>query len=182
MSGLSEPVSCKAGPLFAKETEMEQELIYVGIDVSKDRIDVAFRPSGRTWSVSYNEVELEELVSELSGLAPEAVIAESTVGLELPLVAALATASLPVVVINPRQARDFAKSTGQLAKTDRLDAQVLAHFGEAVRPAMCALPDSDTHALGSIPARRRQVMDILVSEKNRLSRATSDIRPRIRLI
>ena len=154
---------------------MEKEPIYVGIDVSKDRIDVAVRPTGRTWSVFYNEVEVDGLVSELSGLAPEAVIAESTGGLELPL----AAASVPVAIINPRQARDFAKSTGQLGKTDRMDAQVLAHFGEAVRPPMRALPDSDTHALGNMLARRRQVMDILVAEKNRLSRATSQIRPRI---
>ena len=153
--------------------------IYVGIDVSKDRIDIAVRPTGRSWSVSYGEAELDDLVTELKGLAPEAVIAESTGGLELPLVAALATASLPVVVINPRQVRDFAKSTGQLAKTDRLDAHILAHFGEAVRPPMRALPDSDTYALGSVLARRRQVMDILVAEKNRLSRATSDIRSRL---
>lgn len=158
---------------------MEQEPIYVGIDVSKDRIDVAVRPTGRTWSVSYNEMEVDGLVAELSGLAPEAVIAESTGGLELPLVAALAAASLPVAVINPRQVRDFAKSTGQLAKTDRVDAQVLAHFGEAVRPPMRALPDADTHALVSMLARRRQVKDILVAEKNRLGRAASEIRPRI---
>ena len=158
---------------------MEQGLIYVGIDVSKDRIDVAVRPTGRTWSVSYNEMEVDGLVAELSELAPEAVIAESTGGLELPLAVALAAASVPVAIINPRQARDFAKSTGQLAKTDRLDAQVLAHFGEAVRPPMRALPDADTHALGSMLARRRQVMDILVAEKNRLSRASSEIRPRI---
>ena len=158
---------------------MERELTYVGIDVSKDRIDVAVRPTGRTWSVSYDEVEVDGLVAELSGLAPEAVIAESTGGLELPLVAALASAALPVAVVNPRQARDFAKSTGQLAKTDRLDAQVLAHFGEAVRPPMRALPDSDTRALGNTLARRRQIMDILVAEKNRLTRATSQIRPRI---
>ena len=158
---------------------MEKEPIYVGIDVSKDRIDVAVRPTGRTWSVSYNEMEVDGLVSELRGLAPEAVIAESTGGLELPLAAALAAASVPVAIINPRQARDFAKSTGQLAKTDRLDAQVLAHFGEAVHPPIRALPDSDTHALGNMLARRRQVKEILVAEKNRLSRATSEIRPRI---
>ena len=158
---------------------MEQELTYVGIDVAKDQVDVAVRPSGRVWSVSYDEAGIAGLVDELNKLAPEAVIAESTGGLELALVAALAAASLPVAVINPRQARDFAKSTGQLAKTDRLDAQVLAHFGEAVRPAMRTLPDSDTHALGSVLVRRRQVMDILVAEKNRLSRATSEVRPRI---
>ena len=158
---------------------MEQELIYVGIDVSKDRIDIAVRPTGRAWSVSYDQSGMEDLVVELNRLAPEAVIAESTGGLELPLAAALATASLPVAVVNPRQVRDFAKSTGQLAKTDRLDAQVLAHFGEAVRPPIRTLPDADTHALGSVLARRRQVMDILVAEKNRLTRATSEIRPRI---
>ena len=158
---------------------MGQEHIYVGIDVSKDRIDIAIRPTGRTWSVSYNEMEVDGLVAELSGLSPDVVVAESTGGLELPLVASLAAAALPVAVVNPRQVRDFAKSTGQLAKTDRLDAQVLAHFGEAVRPPMRALPDADTHALGSMLARRRQVMDILVAEKNRRSRATSDIRPRI---
>ncbi len=158
---------------------MEQELIYVGIDVAKDRVDVAVRPSGKVWSVSYDEVGVDGLVADLNSLAPEVVIAESTGGLELALVAALAAASVPVAVINPRQARDFAKSTGQLAKTDRLDAQVLAHFGEAVRPPMRALPDADTHALGSVLARRRQVMDILVAEKNRLGRATAEVRPRI---
>ena len=107
------------------------------------------------------------------------MITESTGGLEVPLVAALAAASLPVAVVNPRQVRDFAKSTGQLAKTDRLGAQVLAHFGEAVRPPMRPLRDNDTQALGAVLARRRQVMDILVAEKNRLSRAASEVRPRI---
>ena len=91
---------------------MEKEPIYVGIDVSKDRIDVAVRPTGRTWSVSYNEVEVDGLVSELRGLAPEAVIAESTGGLELPLAAALAAASVPVAIINPRQARDLPSPQG----------------------------------------------------------------------
>lgn len=139
---------------------MDKELIYVGIDVAKDRVDVAVRPSGKVWSVSYDEAAIADLVVELNSLDPEAVIAESTGGLELPLAAALAAASLPVAVINPRQARDFAKSTGQLAKTDRLDAQVLAHFG-------------------SVLARRRQVVDILVAEKSRLGRATAEVRPRI---
>ena len=158
---------------------MDKDLIYVGIDVAKDRVDVAVRPSGKVWSVSYDEAGIADLVVELNSLAPEAVIAESTGGLELPLAAALTAASLPVAVINPRQARDFAKSTGQLAKTDRLDAQVLAHFGESVRPPIRALPDADTHALGSVLAQRRQVMDILVAEKNRLGRATAQVRPRI---
>ena len=158
---------------------MSQESIYVGIDVSKERIDVAVRPTGRNWSVSYDGASVDDLVTQLKDLKPAGVITESTGGLELPLVAALAAASLPVAVVNPRQVRDFAKSTGQLAKTDRLDAHVLAHFGEAVRPAIRPLRDADTQALGAMLARRRQVSGILVAEKNRLDRATPEVRPRL---
>ena len=158
---------------------MSQEPNYVGIDVSKERIDVAVRPAGRSWSVSYDGAGVDDLVAQLKDLEPAGVITESTGGLELPLVAALAAASLPVALVNPRQVRDFAKSTGRLAKTDRLDAQVLAHFGEAVRPPMRPLRDNDTQALGAVLARRRQVVGILVAEKNRLSRAASEVRPRI---
>ena len=107
---------------------MSQESIYVGIDVSKEQVDVAVRPTGRSWSASYDGVGIDDLVAQLKDLKPACVITESTGGLELPLVAALAAGSLPVAVVNPRQVRDFAKSTGRLAKTDRLDAQVLAHF------------------------------------------------------
>ena len=99
--------------------------------------------------------------------------------LELTLVAALAAASLPVAVVNPRQVRDFAKSIGQLAKNDRLDAQVLAHFGEAIHPPMRALRDADTQVFGAMLARRRQVVAILVAENNRLGRALREVRPRI---
>lgn len=158
---------------------MSQEPTYVGIDVSKEQVDVAVRPTGRSWSVSYDEAGVNDLVAQLKDLKPAGVITESTGGLELPLAAALAAATLPVAVVNPRQVRDFAKSTGQLAKTDRLDAQVLAHFGEAVRPPMRALRDADTQALAAVLARRRQVMDILVAEKNRLGRTTPEVRPRI---
>ena len=158
---------------------MSQEPNYVGIDVSKERVDVAVLPNGRSWSVSYDGAGVDDLVAQLKDLKPAGVITESTGGLELPLVAALAAASLPVAVVNPRQVRDFAKSTGQLAKTDRLDAEVLAHFGEAVRPPMRPLRDNDTQALGAVLARRRQVVGILVAEKNRLSRAASEVRPRI---
>ena len=160
---------------------MSQEPVYIGIDVSKDQVDVAVRPTGRSWSVQYDGTGVDELVANLNRLDPAAVITESTGGLELPLVAALAAASLPVVVVNPRQVRDFAKSTGQLAKTDRLDAQVLAHFGEAVRPPLRPLRDADTQALGAVLARRRQVMEILVAEKNRLGRAVPQVRPRDRV-
>ena len=152
---------------------------YVGIDVAKEQVSIAVRLGGRTWSVYYDEAGIDALVVQLNRLGPASVITESTVGLELPLVTALAAASLPVVVVNPRQVRDFAKSTGQLAKTDRLDAQVLAHFGEAVRLEIRALRDADTQALGAILARRRQVSNIIIAEKNRLGRATTEVRPRI---
>ena len=158
---------------------MSQEPIYVGIDVSKERMDVAVRPTGRSWSVSYDGAGVDYLVAQLKDLKPTGVITESTGGLELPLAAALAAAYLPVAVVNPRQVRDFAKSTGQLAKTDRMDAQVLAHFGEAVRPPMRPLRDADTQALGAVLARRWQVMGILVAEKNRLRRAALEVRPSI---
>ena len=158
---------------------MSQEPTYVGIDVSKERMDVAVRPTGRSWSVSYDGAGVDDLVAQLKELKPAGVITESTGGLELPLVAALAAASLPVAVVNPRQVRDFARSPGRLAKTDRLDAQVLAHFGEAVRPPMRPLRDNETQVLGAVLARRWQVMNILVAEKNRLSRAAPEVRPRI---
>ncbi len=158
---------------------MKQEAIYAGIDVAKDRLDVALRPSGSGWSVAYDQAGVSALVSELQSLAPSAVVLESTGGLELPLAGALAAAALPVVVINPRQVRDFAKATGRLAKTDALDAQVLAHFAEAVRPPVRPLPDADTQELHSLTARRNQVVSMLVAEKNRLGRAGRAVAPRI---
>ena len=158
---------------------MKREPTYVGIDVAKDRVDIPVRPTGQSWSASYEEEEVEKLVARLQGLEPAAVILEATGGLELTLVAALAAASLPVAVINPRQVRDFAKSTGQPAKNDRLDAQVLAHFGEAIHPPMRALRDADTQVFGAMLARRRQVVAILVAENNRLGRALREVRPRI---
>ena len=107
------------------------------------------------------------------------VLLEASGGLEVPLVAALAADAVPVVVVNPRQVRDFARATGKLAKTDSLDAAVLAHFAEAVRPPARPLRDAETQALNSLAARRHQVMTMLVSEKNRLSSATIAVRPRI---
>ena len=120
-----------------------------------------------------------ELVSQVEDLDPAMVLLEATGGLELPLVAALAAASLPVVVVNPRQVRDFARATGKLAKTDSIDAAVLAHFAEAVRPPVRPLRDAETQILNSMVARRHQVMTMLVSEKNRLRTAISPVLPRI---
>ena len=158
---------------------MEQERRYVGIDVAKAQVDVAVRPTGHRWNVSYDEVGVRELVSQVKTLDPVMVLLEASGGLELPLVAALAAGSLPVVVVNPRQVRDFARATGKLAKTDALDAEALAHFAEAVRPAVRPLRDAETQALNALVARRHQVMTIMVSEKNRLGTATIAVRPRI---
>ena len=159
---------------------MKQEEIYVGIDVAKDRVDVSIRPGGDTWSADYDERGMSELVSCLRTVEPTAVLLEATGGLEVPLVSALAAAALPVVVVNPRQVRDFAKATGRLAKTDALDAQVLAHFAEAVRPPVRPLRDADTQELNSLTTRRSQLMTMLVAEKNRLRRASHSVHPSIR--
>ena len=155
---------------------MKQEEIYVGIDVAKDSVDVAIRPGDDNWSLDYDEQAVSELVSRLIAVEPNAVLLEATGGLEVPLVSALAAAALPVVVVNPRQVRDFARATGKLAKTDALDAQVLAHFAEAVRPPARPLRDEDTQELNSLTTRRNQLMTMLVAEKNRLRRASRSVR------
>ena len=113
---------------------MAGEARFVGIDVSKAQLDVAVRPTGKRWTLPYDQTGIEGLIPQIVDLEPALVLLEATGGLELPLVAALAAAALPVVVVNPRQVRDFAKATGTLAKTDTLDAGVLAHFADAVRP------------------------------------------------
>ena len=158
---------------------MEQGGIYVGIDVAKVRVDVAIRPGGDRCEVSNDEAGIAALVVQMQELNPAAVVLEASGGLELPLVAALAAASLPVVVVNPRQVRDFAKATGRLAKTDTLDAAVLAHFAEAVRPPLRPLRDAETQDLNSMVTRRRQVMSMLVAERNRLSSAAMTVRPSV---
>ena len=163
----------------SQEVLMEQEETYVGIDVAKAQVDVAIRPADDRWRVSHDEAGIRQLVSRLKTLEPVMVLLEASGGLELPLVAALAAEAVPVVVVNPRQVRDFAKATGKLAKTDSLDAAVLAHFAEVVRPPVRPLRDAETQALNSLVARRHQVMTMLVSEKNRLSSATVAVRPRI---
>ena len=159
---------------------MEGEPRFVGIDVSKAQLDVAVRPTGKRWVLPYDETGIEGLIPQIVDLEPALVLLEATGGLELPLVAlALAAAALPVVVVNPRQVRDFARATGTLAKTDTLDAGVLAHFADAVRPDVRPLKDAETQALNSLTARRRQVMTMLVSEKNRPGTAIGAVSPRI---
>ena len=158
---------------------MGEEPRFVGIDVSKTQLDVAVRPTGNRWVLPYDETGIEGLIPQIVDLGPALVLLEATGGLELPLVAALAAAALPVVVVNPRQVRDFARATGTLAKTDALDARVLAHFADAVRPDVRPLKDAETQVLNSLTARRHQVMTMLVSEKNRLGSAIGAVSPRI---
>jgi transposase len=155
------------------------EPVYVGIDVSKAQLDVALRPKGRHWRVGNNDEGIAALVEELQAAVPALVVLEATGGWELPLAAALGAAGLPVAVVNPRQVRDFAKATGRLAKSDRIDAQMLARFAEAVQPLPRPLPDADTKALGELLARRRQIVAMLTAERNRLQLASAPIRQRI---
>ena len=141
---------------------------FVGVDVSKARLDVAIRPHNDMFGVSNDENGISELIERIAGLAPERIVLEATGGLETPLVIALAGRGLKVIVANARQVRDFAKATGRLAKTDRIDAEVLAQFAEVIRPPVRALPDSSARALDALLARRRQVVEIITAEANRL--------------
>lgn len=152
---------------------------FVGIDVSRDRLDVAARPSGEGWAVSNDAAGIAGLVTQLRALAPAGIVLEATGGLEAPAAAALLAVGLPVAVVNPRQARDFAKATGQLAKSDALDARMLAHFADAIRPLVRPLPDAEQQRLAALLARRRQVMDMLVAERQRLARALPTVRERV---
>lgn len=153
--------------------------VYVGIDVAKDWLDVAQRPGGEVWRVSSDESGVATLIKRLKGVRPTLVVLEATGGLQIPAVAALAAAGLRTVVVNPRQVRQFAGATGRLAKTDAIDAQVLAQFGEAVRPEVRPLPDAATQELSALVARRRQLIEMLTAEKNRLRLATKKVRPNI---
>ena len=142
--------------------------MFVGVDISKARFDVAIRPTGELFSQPNSPAGITEMVRHLQGLGPTLVVVEATGGLEELLVIALAECGLPVVVVNARQVRDFARATGRLAKTDKLDAMVLALFAEAVRPQLRPLPDAAQRALGALVARRAQLVEMTVAERNRL--------------
>src|SRR3989442_3324518 len=146
---------------------MNQADVFVGIDVAKSRLDVALHPSGATWTVPNSEAGIAGLVAQLQQPPVTPIVLEATGGLAIPLFGALADASLPALAVNPRPMRDLAKALGRLAKTDRLDAQVLALFAERVRPALRPLPDQATQALSAWVARRRQLVGMLTAEKNR---------------
>jgi transposase len=146
----------------------EADEVVVGIAVAKAALDVAVRPSGETRHLANDPDGIVELVGWLRALQPHVIVVEATGGYEAPCVAELGVAQLPVAVVNPRQVRDFARATGRLAKTDRLDAQALAHFGQAVRPTPRPLPDEAAQALAALVERRRQVVAMRTAEENRL--------------
>lgn len=149
--------------------------LFVGIDVAKATLDVAVRPSGETWHTANDSDGIDGLLQRIAALAPALVVLEATGRYEAPCAAALASAGLPVTVVNPRQVRDFARATGRLAKTDALDAAVLALFAERVRPEPRPLPDAESEALAAILGRRRQLITMLVAEKDRAHVAASAV-------
>src|SRR5689334_7466715 len=148
---------------------MDQTATFVGIDVSKARLDGHCRPDGSTFHQANDEPGIAALVDRLTALRPALVVLEATGGLEAPLAAALGAAGLPVAVVNPRQVRDFARAAGKLAKTDALDAAVLAHFAEAIRPQARPLPDEQARRLDEVLTRRRQRIAMRTAERNRLA-------------
>ena len=141
--------------------------MFIGINVAKDRLDVHVRPTGENFTVGRDGESIEELAKRLNAVAPTLVVLEASGGFETVVAAGLAAAGLPVAVVNPRQIRDFARATARLAKTDSLDAAVIAHFAEAVNPPVRALADPQQRLLGELMARRRQLIDMMVAEANR---------------
>jgi transposase len=157
----------------------------VGIDVSKQDVAVAVHPTGETWTSATTAAALETLADRLRARAPAIVVLEASGGYELPVVAACSAAALPVAVVNPRQVRAFAQALGRTAKTDAIDAHVLALFGARVQPVVRPLPDAATQALAALVARRRQLLEMLGAERQRLAQATTapirrDLRQHIR--
>lgn len=141
--------------------------MFVGIDVAKAELVISVLPSAERFTVGNDERGVHTLVERLRSMTPTLIVLEATGGYELLAVAALAAAALPVLVVNPRQVRDFAKATGQLAKTDRIDADILARFADVVRPAVRAIPDADAQELEALLTRRRQLLEMLHAERNR---------------
>lgn len=153
---------------------------YVGVDVSKERLEVAVGPEGEVWSVAYTPSGLQKLVRRLRAVEPALIVVEATGGYERRLLEAVCVAGLPVARVNPRRVRDFARATGLLAKTDRLDARVLARFGEAVQPRPYTLPDERQQYLKDLVRRRRQLLEMRTAEVNRLDTAPRRIEKQIR--
>jgi transposase len=157
-----------------------KESVYVGVDVAKDTLDVADSGSRETRQFTNDDEGIIQALQYIASLEPAGIILEATGNLEMPLAAALQAESLPVVIINPRQVRDFARATGALAKTDAIDARILALFGLRIKPEIRPLPDKQAREMGGLLTRRRQLMEMLVAERNRLSRADTDVQPNIK--
>lgn len=152
---------------------------YVGIDVAKAQLDLAVRPSGEQWIAANDEAGIRDLVARLQERAPTLVVLEATGGRESAVAAALGVAGLAVAVVNPRQVRDFARAIGQLAKTDALDAQLLARFAEVVRPQPRPLPDAQAQELSALLTRRHQLLGMLTAERQRLDTTLPAVRPQV---
>src|SRR6266571_6380763 len=165
---------------FTSGGAMLAPTVFVGVDVAKATLDVAVRPAGERWSVANDEPGIQSVVARLLPLGPVLVVLEAIGGFEHAAAAALGAARLGVVIANPRQVRAFARAIGQLAKTDAIDAQVLALFAERVQPTPRPLPDEAAQILDALLTRRRQLVEMLVAEKNRLSAARRPVRHGIR--
>jgi transposase len=151
--------------------------VFVGVDVSKDRLDVAFRPSGEKLVVPNDRRGVTRLVKTIARLKPESVVLEATGGYERRLLERLAEAELPVALVNPHHVRQFARASGRLAKTDTIDAAVLAHFAEVMKPELRRLPDAETRKLRALVTRRDQLVRMMTAEQNRRLHALASVRP-----
>lgn len=151
------------------------EQLYVGVDVAKDRLDVCILPAGERFSVDNRPKAHADLAERLAKLSLARIVLEATGGYEMAIAATLAAAKLPVVVVNARQVRDFARAKGKLAKTDVIDAEVLASFGEAIKPELRPVPDEKVRSLDALVGRRRQVVEMITAERNRTIQAKGDV-------
>lgn len=156
-----------------------EEATWVGIDVSEGALDVHIRPLEERFSVTNTAEGIDDLVERLSAVGPELIVLEATGKLEVPALVALSEAGLPVVRVNPRRARDFARSIGRMAKTDEIDATDLSHYAEAVRPELRPVPEEDVREMDGLMVRRRQLIGMITSERNRLTRAHRSVRSHI---
>lgn len=183
LSGHSSPYSTSRRkelmPNTTADTQHANAPAYVGIDVAKDELVVSLRPSLETFAVANQPAQRAALVTRLAALAPQVIVLEASGGWELPLVGELAAAALPVAVVHPRQVRDFARGIGRQAKTDSLDAALLAYFGEVVQPPVKTLKDAETQELEALLQRRRQLLEMQVAEAHRLLTAHPTARPLI---
>ena len=154
---------------------MESTEFFVGVDVSKAELEIGIIPGSKTWKVSNDSLGVQRLIDDLETLSPRVIVIESTGGYETFVASSLATAQMPVVIINPRNIRSFAKAIGILAKTDRIDSLVLAQYGKSIKPEPRPLKDSQAQELKALLARRKQLIEMLTMEKNRAEKATNSV-------